>query len=124
MNFLQIIELILGIVMSAGVIVGALWYSFRLGKSKAEEHRIKPFKEAAEGWERLATQQAEELATVKSELANVKNKYEELERDYLAASRTNYRLQGELDQVKSRISELESLKEFFTSAFKEKNPGS
>lgn len=111
---------------------GLAWYSFRLGKNKAEEHRILPFKEAAEGWESVAAQQSMELGLVKSQVQqlqteneSLKKKYEDLEQDYLKATRTNYRLQGEVDQLKTRVTELETLKEMFSSAIREiKNPDS
>jgi archaellum component FlaC len=108
------------------VIVAAVYWSFKLGKSKAEEERIRPFKEAADGWERVAKQQAQELTIVQRELSEVKEdhrslktKYEELERDYISASRTNMRLQGEVDQLKVKVKELEDLKELFTDAIRE-----
>lgn len=95
---------------------GIAWYSFRLGKSKAEEHRIAPFKEAAEGWEDVARKNKAQLEQVQTELAKIKQengdlheKYTSLEKDYLTASRTNFKLQGEVDELKKQVNELRKL---------------
>lgn len=100
---------LLGVVALLATVAGVAWYAFRVGKSKAEEDKIKPFKEAADGWERVARQQEAELKIVRSQLTDVQGEYDELKQDYETAMRLNMRLQGSVDTLTSRVAALEEV---------------
>lgn len=110
-----------GIVVLIGTYLGSFLYGLKLGKSKAEEHRIRPFKEAAEGWESSAGQAREEIASLKLRVVELEKKVEqsrerereverqkdELKDDLIFAARANFKLQGEIERLSSRITLLE-----------------
>lgn len=111
-----------GTILAIGTYIGLFLYGIRLGKSKAEEHRIKPFKEAAEGWESLAQQAREEISNLKSRVVDLEKKVEEsrarerdiekqrdeLKDDLIFAARANFKLQGEVERLNFRVTSLES----------------
>jgi hypothetical protein len=101
---LDLLSKVAGFVILVAVAVGSLWYGLRTGKSKAEEEKIRPFKEAADGWERVA-----ELKLVRTDHERLTEEHAELMSDYNLAMRLNMRLQGSVDQLTSRVSALEEV---------------
>jgi hypothetical protein len=106
---LDLLSKVAGFVILVAVAVGSLWYGLRTGKSKAEEEKIRPFKEAADGWERVAKQQEAELKLVRTDHERLTEEHAELMSDYNLAMRLNMRLQGSVDQLTSRVSALEEV---------------
>ncbi len=99
----------IALLVVVATVAGSLYYAFRTGKTKAEEEKVRPYREAAEGWERLAKQQEVELKKVRAELAHITAEYDEVKKDYDTAIRLNMRLQGVVDELTSRVAALESI---------------
>ncbi len=118
----QVIATAGGTVVLVGTYIGAFFYGVKLGKSKAEEYRIKPFKEAAEGWESLAKQAGQEILNLKIRVVELEKKVEEsrmrereienqrdeLKDDLIFAARANFKLQGEVERLNARVTVVEA----------------
>lgn len=126
MSFLQIasastIYYFFGTIGAIAIAVSAIssfFYGLRLGKSKAEDHRLKPFKEAAEGWEKRSEQletelhyHTEETARLRSQYEEMRSKYDQLVIDYVKLSQTNQRQQGEIDHLTADVQALSEFKQ-------------
>lgn len=89
-----------------GAAISSFFYGLNRGKSQAEEYRIKPFREAAEGWEKRCDQLETEIKYHTQEISKLLNQYEatkqkyiDLVADYVTLSRVSQKQQGQIERL-------------------------
>lgn len=114
MQTLQSLRLIFETFMAIGFSFGFFMYGLSKGKKLADEKSIEPYRQAAKGWELASTQKDGDIKRLthrvnelELEVNKIRAERDELKEDLIFAAKSNFKLQGEVDQLELRISSLE-----------------
>ncbi len=78
------------------------------GAKRDEDSRVAPFKEAADGWEKAYRTQVVRVAELEKQVEELKRDRDQVKREHDQVVKLNLQLQGEMDSLRQRLTELEA----------------